>query len=68
MIVKYRRNREPGAPTRIDEILSVVSLRSSPWVVQRIRELKIKGRLVKGWTPPVVTLYGDNLTRVSDCS
>ena len=68
MIVRYHRNREPQAPTPLDEFLSVVSLRSSPWVVRRIRELQIKGRLVKGWTPPVVTLYGDNLTRVADCS
>ena len=49
-----RRDREPPAPTPEDERLSASSLRSSPWVRGRIRELRLKGRLVKGWTPPIV--------------
>jgi hypothetical protein len=40
----------------LDELLSLASLRSSPWVLERIRELKLEGRLVKGWTPPVVSM------------
>jgi hypothetical protein len=35
-------------------VLSVSSLESSPWIQRRIKELKLKGRLVKGWTPPLV--------------
>jgi hypothetical protein len=31
-------------------------LQSSPWVLAKIKELNLKGRLVHGWTPPVVTL------------
>ena len=49
-----RREREPPPPTPLDEVLSVSSLESSPWVQRRIKELKLKGRLVKGWTPPLV--------------
>lgn len=48
-----RRDREPKAPSVVDEWLSAASLRSSPWVRQRIKELRLKGKLVKGWTPPV---------------
>lgn len=50
-----RQDREPPAPTPLDEYMSAASLRSSPWVEQRLRELRLKGRLVKGWTPPIVT-------------
>jgi hypothetical protein len=46
------RGREPKAPSVADEWLSMASLRSSPWVRQRIRDLSLKGKLVKGWTPP----------------
>ena len=55
-----RRSREPKAPTVVDEWLSVASLRSSPWVLKRIAELRLKGRLVKGWTPPV---FADSMLR-----
>jgi len=40
----------------IDEVLSQESLESSPWIKQRIKELKLEGRLVHGWTPPVVRM------------
>ena len=60
-----RVSREPAAPTPLDEALSVASLASSPWIVKRIKELKLKGRLVKGWTPPVVELFRCDLTRLS---
>jgi hypothetical protein len=49
-----RGDREPPAPTPVDELISRNSLRSSPWILARIRELNLKGRLVKGWTPPVI--------------
>jgi hypothetical protein len=49
-----RREREPPPPTPLDEVLSVSSLESSPWIQRRIKELKLQGRLVKGWTPPLV--------------
>lgn len=62
------RNREPQAPTPLDELISVQSLRSSPWVMRRIRELKLEGRLVKGWTPPVVPAFRSDLTRMTECS
>jgi hypothetical protein len=32
--------------------------------VRRIRELGLRGRLVKGWTPPFVQVYRCDLTRV----
>lgn len=54
--VRRRRSREPAAPTPLDEALSRASLESSPWVVARIRELGLQGRLVHGWTPPVVAM------------
>ncbi len=47
-----RGDREPKAPSAVDERLSEGSLRSSPWVRQRIKELRLRGKLVKGWTPP----------------
>jgi len=49
-----RNNREPAAPSAADEWLSVASLRSSPWVRRRIQQLRLKGKLVKGWTPQTV--------------
>ena len=51
-----RGEREPPAPTPLDEVLSAMCLQSSPWVLAKIKELNLKGRLVHGWTPPVVTL------------
>ena len=54
-MARKRGDREPPAPTPLDEILSGGSLESSPWIRQRIKELRLKGRRVKGWTPPVVT-------------
>lgn len=56
-----RQKGEPPAPTVLDEMLSRSSLRSSPWVLRRIAELGLTGRLVKGWTPPIisVSLTGD---------
>jgi len=42
------------SPTTTDERLSEESLESSPWVRRRIERLGYTGRLVKGWTPPVV--------------
>ena len=53
-MARKRGDREPPAPTPLDEILSGASLESSPWIRQRIRELRLKGRQVKGWTPPLV--------------
>jgi|694.fasta_scaffold105227_6 hypothetical protein len=52
-----RRNREPKPPSVVDEILSVISLRSSPWVRKRIKHLNLVGRKVQGWTPPT---YSDS--------
>lgn len=54
------RGREPKAPSAVDEWLSAASLRSSPWVRQRIKELRLKGKLVKGWTPP---MFSDSAIR-----
>lgn len=66
--MSQRRSREPPAPTPLDEVLSIESLRSSPWVLARIRELRLQGKLVKGWTPPIVTAFRCDLTRLSKCS
>ena len=55
-MVRKRGEREPPAPTPLDEVLSASSLESSPWIRQRIQELNLTGRRVKGWTPPIVTL------------
>ena len=54
-MARKRGDREPPAPTLIDERLSQESLQSSPWIRQRIKELQLKGRQVKGWTPPLVS-------------
>jgi len=53
-----RREREPAAPSVLDELLSRVSLCSSPWVRRRIKHLNLVGRRVKGWTPP---MYSDSM-------
>lgn len=58
-----KRDREPPAPTPLDEYASAASLRSSPWIEQRLRELRFKGRLVKGWTPPVIDMPQPNESR-----
>jgi hypothetical protein len=50
-----RGEREPPPPSALDAILSETSLQSSPWVLARIKALKLRGRLVKGWTPPQFT-------------
>jgi hypothetical protein len=50
-----RGEREPPAPTPLDEVLSASCLQSSPWVLARIKALKLRGRLVRGWTPPQFT-------------
>lgn len=47
-----RREREPPAPTALDDILSAESLASSPWVKARIRELGLVGKKVQSWLPP----------------
>lgn len=54
------KGREPKAPSTADEWLSAASLRSSPWIRQRIKQLRLKGKLVKGWTPAV---YPDSMFR-----
>jgi len=55
-VPRNRGEREPPAPTPLDEVLSSLSLKSSPWVLAKIKELKLKGKRVCGWTPPLVTL------------
>lgn len=47
-------DREPPAPTPLDEVMSVMFLESAPWVQSRIKKLRLSGRLVRGWTPPTV--------------
>jgi hypothetical protein len=47
-----RREKEPPAPTPLDEAMSLASLTSSPWVVARIKELGLEGKKVNHWTPP----------------
>jgi hypothetical protein len=55
--VPRRRTRgEPPAPTPLDEVLSVQSLDLAPWVRQQIKQLRLKGTPVRGWTPPTVRL------------
>ena len=51
-----RRNRADEAPTEAEERASAGSLRPAPLVRQRLRELGYEGRLVCGWTPPVLSL------------
>jgi len=49
-----RRRGEPPAPTPLDEALSRASLRSSPWIKQRLKELGIRGKQVTTWFPPFI--------------
>jgi hypothetical protein len=54
-------DREPPAPTPLDEVMSLATLESAPWVRQRINELKLQGRLLRptnqrAWTPPVIRI------------
>jgi hypothetical protein len=37
-------------------VLSVQSLDLAPWVRQQIKQLRLKGTPVRGWTPPTVRL------------
>jgi len=50
------KEKEPEAPSRWDESCSRNSLRPSPWVRRRIRELGLSGKLVQHWVPPAVKL------------
>lgn len=56
MLVKNPHEREPPAPTPLDEVMSQISLDFSPWIAARIKELRLQGRLVKGWTPPLMKM------------
>jgi hypothetical protein len=49
-----KRDREPPAPTPLDEVMSRVFLESSPWIQKRIKDLGLKGQFVKGWKPPII--------------
>ena len=51
-----RKEKELEAPSRWDESCSRNSLRPSPWVRRRIKELGFRGKLVKHWVPPTLTL------------
>jgi hypothetical protein len=53
-IVRTVVDREPPAPTPLDEVMSVMFLESAPWVRARIKHLRLTGRLAAGWTPPRV--------------
>ena len=50
------KEKEPEAPSKWDESCSKNSLRPSPWVRRRIKELGLSGKLVKHWVPPAVRL------------
>lgn len=50
------KEKEPEAPSRWDESCSRNSLRPSPWVRRRIKELGYEGKLVKHWVPPTLAL------------
>lgn len=50
------KDKDSEAPSRWDESCSRNSLRPSPWVRRRIKELGYEGKLVKHWVPPAVTL------------
>lgn len=64
--MQTKADREPPAPTPLDEVLSGSTLESSPWVKARIRELRLRGTKVRCWTPPVVAVAC--LTRRLPCS
>lgn len=55
-----RRDREPPAPTLLDEVLSAESLDSSPWIKRRIKELGIVGKKVRVWALPVYSTRMQN--------
>lgn len=55
-----RRDREPPAPTPLDEVLSSTSLSSSPWIKQRIKELGLVGKKVRAWSLPVYSTRMEN--------
>ena len=50
------RERDSEAPSRWDESCSRNSLRPSPWVRRRIKELGLNGKLVKHWLPPMLSV------------
>ncbi len=50
------KDKDSKAPSSWDESCSRNSLRPSPWVRRRIRELGLNGKLVKHWVPPAVKL------------
>lgn len=50
------RERDSEAPSSWDESCSRNSLRPSPWVRRRIKELGLNGKLVKHWVPPTLSL------------
>jgi hypothetical protein len=52
VVLQFPPDREPPAPTPLDEVLSKLFLESAPWVRARIKKLRIEGRLAHGWTPP----------------
>lgn len=52
-----RKEKEMEAPSRWDESCSRNSLRPSPWVRRRIKELGFRGKLVKHWVPPTLTVF-----------
>ena len=55
-----RREREPPAPTPLDEVLSAASLSSSPWIKFRIKELGLVGKKANPWLPPHFTVSTNN--------
>jgi hypothetical protein len=55
-----RRDREPPAPTPLDEALSAASLESSPWIKRRIKELGIVGKKVRAWSLPAYSTRMQN--------
>ena len=50
------RERDSEAPSRWDESCSRNSLRPSPWVRRRIKELGLNGKLVTHWVPPMLSV------------
>lgn len=58
-----RAAREPPAPTPLDEVLSAEFLESSPWVVARIKQLKLVGKPTKTWIPPTLCCDKVNVGR-----
>jgi hypothetical protein len=50
------RGSEDDAPTADEERASLSSLELAPLVRRRIRQLRLEGRLVCGWRPPVISI------------